>query len=162
MKNWHDSFRCIMLEGVYMEPDRYQKHHVLFIIGLVSLLSSLILIFFSAFLLPHLLFAWQYNVPEFIFFWRESLTANYGLTFSKSSQYIFLFFFLLAVLFGIVAYIISKRIDDEIYYNQLPVTITPNKSSQNLKEFSRYFFHVLWIVTLVALALLVVHLFVSV
>ncbi len=98
-----------------MEDDRYQKNHFLFIIGLVSLLLALSLFVLTLYLLPHLLFGWLYNIPEFILFWIEWLQSQYNVTEVGASQLIILFFFLLSLFFATIAYFSSNRIDSQIF-----------------------------------------------
>ncbi len=98
-----------------MEPDRYQKNHLLFILGIIFLLSSLILVAFSFYILPHLLWEWHYDVPEFISFWREALRERYNFTLLGASIAIFLIFISLSFICGYFSYLISNYIDNKIY-----------------------------------------------
>jgi hypothetical protein len=122
-----------------MEADRYQKNHTLFIIGIFSLVIGLSLLAFSLYLLPHLLFGWRYNAPEFIMFWREWLQSQYGYMEPAASKLIFLFFFGLAAIFGFIAYFTSNRLESEIFSTELeeikarePVKSTPVMTQEGL------------------------------
>lgn len=105
-----------------MEPDRYKNNHTVFIIGMISLLLSLSLLAFSFYILPFLLFGWQYDVPGFILFWRESLQTDYSLSSTLSCRLILLFYFGLACIFSLITYFSSNRIDDQIYRDEIKKT----------------------------------------
>lgn len=98
-----------------METPRYDVNHGLFIIGLLSLVTSLALIVFSLYLLPFLLWGWHYNVPEFISFWVNHYVEQHKFTPYGASIFVFLHFFIPGLLAGFIAYLCSNRIDDTIY-----------------------------------------------
>ncbi len=113
-----------------MEQDRFQKNHVLYIIGLISLVASLSLFAFTLYILPHLIFGWGYDAPVFISSWKEILRFGYHFSSSAASQLIALLFFILTVIFAIIAYFSSNRIDNEIYSAELEFQ---NKSPKRRK-----------------------------
>ena len=120
-----------------MEADRYQKNHKLFILGIFSLLIALSLFAFSLYLLPNLLFGWRYDTPEFIMFWKEWLLSQYDYTEPVAARLIFLFFFGIAFIFGVIAYFSSNRIDNQILSKELKVPEeeeSPDKTTQNTRE----------------------------
>ena len=108
-----------------MEEDRYQKNHLLFIISLVSLLISLVLFAFTLYMLPHLLFGWRYDAPEFIPFWTEWLQYQYNVSEAAASKLILFLFVLLSLIFGLITYFSSNRIENQIFSSGLSGT---NKS----------------------------------
>ena len=113
-----------------MEADRYQKNHKVFIIGLISLLIGLSGLALTLYLLPHLLFGWHYDTPEFIVFWRHWLQSEQGFTEAAASKLVLLFFFSLAVIFGAIAYFSSNRIDSEILSAELEAPELPEQSRE--------------------------------
>lgn len=98
-----------------MEPDRYKMNHPLYIIGMISLVISLSILLFFLFMLPHLLFGVVYDVPEFIFFWREILISNYQLSVQYSSWLILFILGLVTFIFGMIACYASVHIDNCIH-----------------------------------------------
>lgn len=98
-----------------MEEDRYRTNNKLYSLGIVSLLLSLSLFAFSFYILPNLLFGWKYDTPEFIMHFREWLQWNYHLSEIAAARLTLASFFLLAIIFGVIAYIASNRVDDQIY-----------------------------------------------
>lgn len=98
-----------------MEQDRYQQNSKLFIIGLICLLSSLSLFFFSLYIMPYLIWSWSYNVPGFIISLREWLKQSYNYTNSGASWLIISTFLIPAIICGWVSYRASNSIDNEIY-----------------------------------------------
>ncbi len=134
-----------------MEPDRYQHSHKHYIIGIVCLVISLGLFATSIYILPYLWFGWHYNMPEFILNWLNSLQSDYQFKSASASWLIFLGFFLPALIFAIVADIMSNRIDNEIH------GITPKKTVRQPqaprdKESSSLALRIILIVILVFLA----------
>jgi hypothetical protein len=99
-----------------MEPDRYQLNKKLFILSMLSLLLCLPLLAFALFLFPFLIFNWVYDIPSFIYEWREWLKESYSLSTMGAGLLIFLFFFTLSLLFGFISRKASNHIDEEIYH----------------------------------------------
>ncbi len=131
-----------------MEPDRYQKNHKLYIFGMLCLLVSLSLLFFTVYLFPHLIFGWRYDVPEFITFWREWIMSSYGVSTHYASRLIFLFFFVGVLLFGLGAYFGSTRIDNEIYGINQEHAPERIKKTRDLSESFQFFLKALGIIVL--------------
>lgn len=98
-----------------MEPDRYQINQKFYIIGLVCLLFSMVLFGMGAYILPRVAFGLNYTIPAFIFEWTNLVQIAYGLSEKSAGWLIFSLFFLLGFLFAIVTYVLSNRIDTEIY-----------------------------------------------
>lgn len=117
-----------------MEEDRYQKNHLLFIIGLLSLMISLVFIAFTLYLLPHLLFGWIYDAPEFVPFLIERFQSQYNMTEGGASKLILLIFFLLSLIFVAIAYFSSNRIEREIFKSELTNTNKPVRFKKNTRE----------------------------
>ncbi len=107
-----------------MEDDRFQKHHVLYVVGLLSLLLGLGSLAFGLFLLPYLWFGYQYDTPEFIMFWQEWMRVEWGYTSADAAKVILFTFFGSAVLCGLVAYVSSSRIDKDIFKDKEPFSET--------------------------------------
>lgn len=102
-----------------MEQDRYQKNHLLFILGMFSLIMSLSLFCFCVFILPNLLFGATYDIPTFIGYWTDWLQEQYGIGDVAAARLVLLFFIVLTILFVFIAYLSSNRIDNQIYSDEL-------------------------------------------
>lgn len=119
-----------------MEPDRYRANHKLYVLGIISLLLSLSLLAFSLYITPRLLLGWKYDSPEFLMHMIDWLQRNYQFTEVAAAKIILLMFFILALLFGIMAYIISNRVDNQIYGIEEPKesVIEQVASRRNISE----------------------------
>jgi len=132
-----------------MEEDRYQKHHVLYIIGLLSLVASLSLFAFTLYILPYLVFGWRYDAPGFIHLWKELLIVKYHFSSSAASQIIGVPFFLLALVFAFIANFSSNRMDNEIYSTELAVENKEQNTRKSPNESIALVLNILLIIVLV-------------
>jgi hypothetical protein len=95
-----------------MEKDRYDVNRALYILGMVCLLISIGSLLFSFFMFPYLIFHWRYDVPEFIIVWQTALTSDYGMSLSRASWFISLFFTIIGLIVGVIASFCSTYIDN--------------------------------------------------
>lgn len=116
-----------------MEHDRYQKNEKAFVIGLLSLVISLSLFALSFYIMPNLLFGWQYSTPGFVISIVDWLQYAYNFTASGASTIVFFFVFLLALFFAVIAYYCSNKIDDEIYSSELQQRTPPEPVKESVK-----------------------------
>jgi len=151
-----------------MEVDRYQQNHSLFIIGLLSLILCLTMLAISLYLLPHLLLGWRYDVPEFISHFRQWLTIQFALSAAGASKMIFFSFLSSAIGLGIIAYIASSRIENQIYANEFPDTqsepeyeMSTAPKKEVMKDSLPTYLNVLGIIFLAVAAAFFVHWFIS-
>lgn len=98
-----------------MEPDRYQQNQKFYIIGLICLLLSMVFFAVGAYIFPYVAFGLIYNLPAFIFDWTDSIQAAYAVSEKRAGWLILMSFFLLGAVFAVVTYILSNRMDKEIY-----------------------------------------------
>ena len=98
-----------------MESDRYKQNHFAYISGLICLFLSIGLFAFSLFLLPHLFFSLQYNVPFFIIHLSTILQEKYTISSSGVAWVICFFLDFPAVILFVIADVLSNRIDKKIY-----------------------------------------------
>ncbi len=98
-----------------MEYDRYQVNSRLFILGMVCLGASICLILFSLYILPGLIGGLVYNIPEFLFHWVDWFQRRFDLSNTAASWIVLLLFFIPGLLFAMIAYYSSNKIDDQIY-----------------------------------------------
>ena len=132
-----------------MEPDRYKKNHALFFVAMISLLFSLGLLFFSAYLFPYLVLGWVYHVPQFIFDWHEWFITDFGVSAIKVPRLIFLIFLTPALLFGVVAYFSSNQIENHIFEKEISEQQKPTRVFRGRKESLRFFLKILALLGLV-------------
>lgn len=104
-----------------MEQDRYEVSHRLFIIGMISLVACLTFVLFALYILPALLFGWMYDIPAVIFRFVEWLTIDYDFSETASSWIVLLLFLIPGVIFGMIAYYASNKIDNKIFGLDEPI-----------------------------------------
>lgn len=98
-----------------MEPDRFKDNHFLYILGIVSLVLSLTLFFFSMYIGPYLIWNLNYHVPDFLLYIVATLDDNYDYTRGQSAFIAWLIFFIPSIIFGFISYFVSNKIDDQIH-----------------------------------------------
>jgi hypothetical protein len=82
----------------------------LFLLGLVSLILSLFLFPFVVYLFPAIWLGWEYSIPEFFqeaLLWFE---VTFHTTYDLAFLWLFRLTFFAAVVFGVIAYLISHHI----------------------------------------------------
>jgi hypothetical protein len=99
-----------------MESDRYQQNSKLFIIGILCLFGSIACIGFGLYIAPPLFWGIHYAIPEFPYTAANYLQEEYHLTAIGSIWLVFLSFIVPGLLMGLIAYLISNRIDNAIYH----------------------------------------------
>jgi hypothetical protein len=99
-----------------MEPDRFKNNHALYIFGMICLLLSITLFFFSLYILPFLIWHLDYNVPPVLFYMISYLQDTYSFSPVGSKFIAWLMFFIPCMVFGVFSYFISNRIDNQIYH----------------------------------------------
>lgn len=139
-----------------MESSRFDTSKKLFIFGMLSLCISLCMLFFAFYIGPHLLFGWRYGVPDFINSWIYIFTYHYNYSESGARFLIFCIFFVPGILLGVVAYIISNRIDEKIYgieREKMHFEITP-KMKADFKDSASFSLRLLMLLLLVVVVIL--------
>lgn len=138
-----------------MESDRYQRHHVLYFVGIVSLLICLSLVFLVLYILPYLIWQLNYDLPEFITTMIAFFEEKYSVTELRSRIYVVILLIIPIVVTGFVSYYVSNFIDDEIYKNELTsdeVIEQKNHSDdvkQEIKESATVGFEIIGLIILV-------------
>jgi len=100
---------------VIMEYDRFATNSKLYILGIVCLIISLSLLFISLYILPFLIWNLRYQVPALILNLQEFFHINYNYTIGQSNLLLWLVFFIPSVITGFISYLVSNRIDNQIY-----------------------------------------------
>lgn len=134
-----------------MERDRFEENHMIFIIGMISLILSLALGTFTIFLLPNLLFGWHYDVPDIITLWKTWLQYFYQISESAASHLIFGTLGLCTLIFAFIAYYSSNRIDNQIYSEELQLNRV-SKPKESDSETMLLVLKILCIIVLVFIA----------
>ena len=117
-----------------MEDDPSQRHHKLFIVGLVSLVMTLAFLGITLYMLPNLLFGLRYDTPEFFLFLNEWLQSQYGYTNTGASKIILLSLFIPTTFFMVVAYIFSNRIERQMINSDVSSVDNPVKFRKHGRE----------------------------
>ena len=82
----------------------------LFLLGLLSLIVSLFLFPFVVYLFPAVWLGWEYRVPEFVLNTSLWLQLTFHTTYDLAFLWFFRITFFAAIGFGVIAYLISRRI----------------------------------------------------
>lgn len=99
-----------------MEPDRFKNNHILYVLGIICLILSLTLFFFSLFIAPFLLWHLSYDVPGIIDGLIAVFEEDYNYSTAASKALVWLIFFIPSLITGFVAYYISNHIDNQILH----------------------------------------------
>lgn len=117
-----------------IDKERYQHNSKLFIISLICLVLSLCFFSFAFYILPNLLWDWDYDIPEFVYTLRQWVIDNYNFSEGHAKITVFLTFFIPALVTGFISYFTSNKIENEV------LGITPekmpgeNEPSREMKE----------------------------
>ncbi len=98
-----------------MEPDRYQSNNKLYIIGIICLVLSLSLFFFSLYIAPFLIWHLNYEVPSIVAILAANFEQQYNFTEGQANTLVWFIFFIPSLITGYIAYYVSNRIDNQIY-----------------------------------------------
>ncbi len=94
-----------------MEYDRFEHHPVLFIWGMLTLILGLLMVGLSIYLLPHILFSWDYAIPLEWFNWTQKLQNNYALLPETAEKWFFMSMLILGLIFLLIAEWIANHLD---------------------------------------------------
>ncbi|MCC5791114.1 MAG: hypothetical protein JJT82_00690 [Legionellaceae bacterium] len=98
--------------------DNDKKH--LYIIGMGSMVLSILFLIFGLYCLPHFIWGWYYDIPSIIFIAEASLTHDYGFSEGAAATIMFLTLISIGVFFGFIAYICSWKLDRELLLSERP------------------------------------------
>lgn len=141
------------------------QNNKLFIFGIICLVISLGLLFFSLYILPYLIWEFNYDVPDFIITLISNYQDNYySLTASKTI--VWLYFFIPAVFFGFVSYFVSNYIDKHTPELQNPEEEEQKQESnlnrESLKESASLGGKLIAIIILIFVVVLIMQEFISI
>lgn len=98
-----------------MESDRYQLHPRTYVLGMVCLLLSMSLLLFSLYLVPYVIWQFNYDLPGWIFSWFETLKEMFLTTDTITRLLVWLSFVIPGLICGFFAWLASNQIDDELH-----------------------------------------------
>ncbi len=75
---------------------------------------------FALYILPGLIWNFGYDIPQFIFDWREALKENYNFTDRGAAAALFLLFFIPALVLGYLSSRLANRMDNKLLNGDQP------------------------------------------
>jgi hypothetical protein len=149
-----------------MEPDRYKNNHILYIFGIICLILSLTLFFFSLFIAPFLIWHLNYNVPDLIDALITIFEEDYEYSTVVSKALVWLIFFIPSLITGFLAYYISNRIDNQIFKVETQVEEEEKKIDslevkRQLKESAGIGFKIILLMIVIVGIILMLELFIQ-
>lgn len=97
-----------------MAEDKYLQHKKLFFSAMIFFVLGLSLFIFAIYIVPYLVWGWNYDVPEFIFNWREWLRDTYDLSDKAAKRIIFLCILVPGIIIGIITHFIINNIEHKV------------------------------------------------
>ena len=140
-----------------MEADRFKQNNILFITCMICLILSLSLFTVGFYILPYLIWGWNYSVPSFTLTWTEWLKDNYALSQAKANAMVFFMLIIPALITGIISYLTSNRIENAILGISQEKIPEQYVASNELKESMSFTAKLLMIIVLVIIAVLIVE-----
>lgn len=148
-----------------MEYDRMGGNNKLFIFGVICLVTSLGLLFFSLYLLPYFIWELSYNVPDFILGFLATLQDDYHYSSAGSKTVVWLGFFVPCVITGIISYFVSHYLDNKIPGIAPEVEPEQEKpegeTQKQIKESASLGLQILGLMVIIVVAILLLQYFVQ-
>ena len=137
-----------------MEEDRFQYSKPLFYTFIISIIFCLVFICFALYILPPLSLSWRYNIPEFVFTWREWVSDYYRTTDGRAGAILSIFFLLLGIVSGLIAYVTGTHIEKGVLGMYVSHT---NEIKEDVKATTRLSFKLLLILGSLVFVLLILN-----
>lgn len=96
-----------------MKYDGFQENQKLFIFGIICLVLSISLLFFSIYILPFLIWDINYGVPSFLTVFIVNMHDDYGYSNPGAKFLLELLFLIPGLIAGLISYFISHYIDQQ-------------------------------------------------
>lgn len=148
-----------------MEYERLGGNNKLFIFGVLCLVTSLGLLFFSLYLLPYFIWELSYNIPDFILSFLARLQDDYRYSSAGSKTVVWFVFFVPCVITGIISYFISHYLDNKIPGITPEVKQEPEKpageTQKQIKESASLGLQILGLMVIIVVAILLLQYFVQ-
>lgn len=152
----------------HMEYDRFRHNNKLYVIGIISLISALSLLFFSLFIVPFLIWNLNYDVPDIITALITFFEEHYDFRPGPSKFLTWLIFFVPSIVAGYISYYVSNHIDDQIYKLNNPSTtetqdekIATEQSHREWLESANLGFKIIGLMIIIVVAILLLQLLVQ-
>lgn len=111
-----------------MDIDKNLSNSNFFIFGVICLVCCIAFFLFSAFILPFMIWNLSYSVPDFVIYLISYFEDHYNYTEAQSRFWVWLIFFIPAIITGLISYFISHRIDNEV------LGIEPENEEEDTEE----------------------------
>lgn len=148
-----------------MEYERFGGSSKLFLFGIICLVISLGLLFFSLYILPYFLWELSYNVPDFILDLLAKYQDEYRYTSAGSKTVIWLMFFIPCVITGVISYFVSRHLDNKMYGIEEPPQEeserAPGEMQKQIKESASLGGKILGLMIAIVVVILLLQYFVS-
>lgn len=132
-----------------------KREDQLFLVGLVSLILSLFLFPYLAYLFPAVWLGWEYHIPSFTVDATLWIQTTFHTSYFIAFHWFFRCIMVLAVLFGAIAYFASHHISrlqlnaDKLQQDARARTKLSEKAKRGSKESVIFFLKMVFIITLV-------------
>jgi hypothetical protein len=135
------------------------------ITGIICLILSLSLLFFSFYIAPFLIWKLAYDVPDFISTFISFFEDKYGFTSEVSKFLVWLIFFAPGLIAGYISYFISHHIDRNMYglYSNVEIQNSPSSSretKEGLKESAHVGLKIIALMVVIVVIVLLLQMFV--
>lgn len=103
-----------------MESQHFGANNKLFIFGMICLVISLGLFFFSLYILPYFIWELGYQIPDFVLNLLAMYQDDYQYSSAGSKTVVWLLFFVPCVITGLICYFVTRHLDN-VKFNTTPV-----------------------------------------
>lgn len=117
-----------------MEYDRLGGNNKMFLFGIICLVISLGLLFFSLYILPYLIWELSYGVPDFILTFLAKFEDDYHYSVATSKTLVWLIFFIPCLVTGLISYFVSRYLDKKMYGEELGIPPAPEKPAGEVQR----------------------------
>ena len=136
-----------------IEQDRFAFNKSLYFFGMLSLMGCLILLVFSLYYLPYLVWSYEYEVMAFVTDWKYHLVHTHDLSDRVAGLLVFLGMFVPGLMLGVIADVISNHIDKSLLKPDLApeeesVETAKNNSQEGLFQSINIFLKIVIIIIL--------------
>lgn len=148
-----------------MEYERFGGNSKLFLFGIICMVISLGLLFFSLYILPYFLWELSYNVPDFILDLLAKYQDEYRYTSAGSKTVVWLIFFVPCVITGVISYFVSRHLESKMYGIEEPPQEesekAPGEMQKQIKESASLGGKILGLMIVIVVVILLLQYFVS-
>lgn len=121
-----------------MEENRYQRDKPFFLIFMFSLIIGLSLLLLAIYIIPNIFWGMYYDVPDFIYTWREWFRAYYDIAEHRAGFIVFSIILIPALLSLLIAYISGNHVENEVQGFVTPKVERDPLVSEDIKETTQF------------------------